>query len=218
MGSTELVRRIAPGPKRNSHLEVLLNELPDQQRRFCLEYALSYKGRDAAIAAGYSKKVASVRANKLLKNPKIQRVLRYIQRREIGKFKLEEKRILEELACLVFRDVADFLDADGILRIDDLRKLPKRIRVCIDGIKCKQRLDEEGNIVGQSFEIKLSPKLAAIELAMKHRGMLTEKHEVTGRVHYDWDSLYARTRAEAEEAVPDELNEVIEAVGKVHEE
>lgn len=166
-----------------------LDSLTDKMRRFTLEYRLDYNGKAAAIRAGYPAKTAAVRASKLLKHPVIKAFLGKQERLDAEKLGLTRERILLELACLALRDPIDLCDEDGMIRIDDLRKLPSQIRRCIDGIKVKQTTDSDGNM-SQMAELKLAPKTPAVELALKHFGLLMpEKHELLVSPGFDWDSL-----------------------------
>ncbi|MDR5801636.1 terminase small subunit [Caballeronia sp. LZ001] len=53
--------------------------LTNKQRLFVEAYLVDGKGKNAAVAAGYSQRTASIEANRLLKNP---RVLAEIERRK----------------------------------------------------------------------------------------------------------------------------------------
>jgi len=147
-------------------------QLNDRQRRFVAEYLVSLNGADAARRAGYAH--AKVAAARLLKNPQVAAAIGNVRRNDLERLELTRERILQELACIALRDVADLCDEDGIIRINDLRQLPERVRRCVDSIKCKQHTDADGNI-SQSIELKLAPKNAAVELAMKHFGLLSDK-------------------------------------------
>ena len=57
-----------------------LDGLNEMQRAFASNYAASFNGAQAAIAAGYAKKSAEVQAYRLLRNDKIQAYLRSLQR------------------------------------------------------------------------------------------------------------------------------------------
>ena len=179
MGTTALAVR-GVNPKR----------LTDKQRMFIAEYLVDMNGKRAAIAAGYSARSAKVRAAKLLKHPLVSKAIGNCQRKDLESLGLDRERIVQELACVALRDPIDLCDENGLIRVDDLRQLPERIRRCIDSIKCRQRTDANGNVT-QEIELRLSPKTPAIELALKHFGLLgPDKHDVNVKAQFDWDRLY----------------------------
>jgi len=69
-----------------------LDGLNEMQRAFASNYAASFNGAQAAIAAGYAKKSAEVQAYRLLRNDKIQAYLRGLRKevRDKGLYSLEE--------------------------------------------------------------------------------------------------------------------------------
>lgn len=160
--------------------------LTDKQRKFVAEYMLTLNATDAARKAGY--KQPNVTSAKLMANPLIAKQIDEAQRQGLEKLELSRDALLRELANCALRDVADLCDERGAIITDDLRKLPERVRRCIDGIKQRVTTDQNGNQT-VTTELKLSPKIAAIELAMKHFGMLKPvEHNV--KMQFDWDALY----------------------------
>ena len=128
-------------------------------------------------------------------NPLIAKQIGNAQRQGLEKLELTREGMLRELACCALRDVADLCDERGTIITDDIRKLPEHVRRCIDGIKQKVTTDQNGNRT-ITTELKLSPKIAAVELAMKHFGMLKPvEHKV--RLEVDWDHLYRDNSAES---------------------
>lgn len=167
--------------------------LTDKQRRFVAEYLLTLNATDAARKAGY--KQPNVTSAKLMANPLIAKQIGEAQRQGLEKLELSRDALLRELANCALRDVADLCDENGTIITDDLRKLPERVRRCIDGIKQRVTTDQSGNQT-VTTELKLSPKIAAVELAMKHFGMLKPiEHNV--KMQFDWDALYEDRSAES---------------------
>lgn len=66
--------------------------------QFAMEYALDANGKRAAIAAGYSPKIAANQASDLLKKKEIQEAIDKFRRDSLRKFKLKAEDVLEELA------------------------------------------------------------------------------------------------------------------------
>ncbi len=168
-----------------------LKKLTDRQRRFVQEYLICMDGAKAAIAAGYSPKCAAAQAGKLMRKRSIKRALgKALKEIDFGK-QLTVENVLQELAYCVFRDPVDFCDENGRISIDDLRKLPPQVRRCIDGIKCRNTLDDEGKVVGQEVELKFVQKGAMIRLAMDYFNLL--QPTINTQVFIDWDKRLAET-------------------------
>lgn len=185
-----------------------LSKLSDQQRVFVAELLADdlFSPTEAARRAGYKNPPQA--ANKLLKNPTVAAALGKSLRQRLERCELKSDALLRELAASVNRDPLDLCDEDGTLITDDLRKLPEHIRRCIDSIKCRQQFDKDGNVVGQTIELKLTPKLQAIELAMKHFGLLKPiEHSI--KMSVDWDRLY---EDRSSEPVADPIAERIASV------
>ena len=154
-----------------------LDRLNDRQRRFVLEYQLDYNGTRSAIAAGYSKKTAGLRAIKLLKHKVIQAIIGKSQLQSRKRLELETAEILEQLAYLATRSGADFVDAKGRL-FENVHDMPERAQQSIDGIKQKVKrytLPDGTEIEEVETEFKLVSKLGSIDLAMKHKGLFAEQ-------------------------------------------
>ncbi len=181
MGTTELKSR-----------GVNEDRLTDKQRIFLYQYLVDSNSKRAAIAAGYSEKTATQKGAQLLQHPLIKAQLGKLQRQDVIKLELSREEILKQLYYACTRDVGDFEDENGQVHTS-LRAIPERLRACIDGFEVEQQsfTDRETGetTITQKIKVKLSPKLGAIDLAMKHKGLFAaEKHEVTVGV-FNWDAL-----------------------------
>lgn len=170
-------------------------ELTEMQERFVVEYATTANAKQSAINAGYSTKVASVVACKLLKSPIVSAMLQKIKDKDNRKFELTRERVLGELAKGLFRDPIGMEDAQGFV-VTRLSDIPPELRAIIDGFKVTQDMgpDEDGNIVvvRQRIEVKLVPKASVQDMAMKHLGAYAaEKSE--NKVSVNWDELHGRS-------------------------
>lgn len=163
-----------------------LDGLTDKQCRFVSEYLLTLNATDAARKAGY--KQPNVASAKLMANSRIAKCIGNAQRQSLEKLELTREAMLRELAFCALRDPADLCDEHGAIITDDIRKLPERVRRCIDGIKQRITTDKDGNTTVVT-ELKLSPKIAAVELAMRHFAMFApQQHEL--KLGIDWERLY----------------------------
>ena len=147
----------------------------------------------AAKRAGYA--APSVAANKLMKDKRIQAILGKALRDRLERLEMSGDTLLRELSYCALRDPIDLCNEHGQIDVDDLRKIPERIRRCIDSIRINDYTDKKGNTV-RTIELKLTSKLAAIELGMKHFGMLApQQHQVT-MTSINWDDLCKQGKVE----------------------
>lgn len=171
------------------------NKLTGQQKQFIL-YLLESKDlnvSEAASRAGYS--APDQAGAKLMRNPIVAAEVQYALSQRALRAEVTADRILQEVDNAALRDPVDLADPEtGQIEVSDLRKIPESIRRCIDGLKVKQTINRNGEPV-QTIELKLIPKLGALELAMKHRGMLDlvgmQKPKDT-TVKFDWNELYGK--------------------------
>lgn len=160
-----------------------------------VEYCVDRNGQRAAIAAGYSKKVAGVTASKLLTKPKIIAAILKVNTKDDRRLELTRERVLAELAKGLFRDLRGLVDEDGWFH-GDLRKIPKELLDVVNGFDVEQTFgeDEEGSriVIGQKFKIRIIPKEKSQDMAMKHLGAYAaEKQEA--KLSLDWDAMYRRS-------------------------
>lgn len=76
----------------------MIGGMTRMMEQFAMEYAIDANGKRAAIAAGYSPKVASNQASMLLKDRRIQNAIDQFRRDSVRKFKLKAEDVLDELA------------------------------------------------------------------------------------------------------------------------
>ena len=168
-------------------------KLTDKQKRFIDRYMISLNATDAAIAAGYSKKTASVQGAKLLKNPNIQRVLGNQQHQQAERQRLDSDEVITQLYYCVTRSAADFVDPETGKIVTDVEKLNRRAQACIDGIDQDVKIiyGPDGEIVGEQIrtKLKLTPKVPALDLAMKHKGLFNADNQQKVAA-LPWDQMY----------------------------
>lgn len=168
----------------NSHMKVLTPE----EKAVVAEYLKDFSARQASIRLS----LPQDRVKKILKRPHVRINVSNFSNNRIKKTELTAEAMLKELYYMATRDVIDLTDPNGQIIIDDLRRLPKRIRKCIDGITVREvsRTDQNGNeIVTKEYKLKLTPKLDAVNLAMKYLKMLVDQVETTNKHTLDWDSM-----------------------------
>ena len=87
--------------------------LTERQRRFVEEYLVTLNATAAALKAGYAESGAHVEGCRLLKNPKIQRLISE-KRKEIAEYaEVSAVRVLEEYRRIAFADMRDIVQVRG---------------------------------------------------------------------------------------------------------
>ncbi|MFA5056520.1 MAG: terminase small subunit [Opitutaceae bacterium] len=173
--------------KRTKKLMRAENRLNERQKRFAAEYLIDFNGMQAAIRAGYSARSASTHATNLLKIPLLREYMEILQRGDVRVLRLSRREVLKQLYYVATRDVLEFVDDTGELL--PINKLPDRARAAVDGFKQTVTVDPETGERTITTQLKLSPKAAAIDMAMKHKGLFApDKSSVRVEVS-PWDKL-----------------------------
>jgi hypothetical protein len=119
--------------------------------------------------------------------------------------------VLQQLWFCVTRNADDFVDAETGLLTTDIKKMSSRAKACIDGIEqvTKRWTDENGEEQSETTtKVKLTPKLGAVDLAMKHKGLFAAQ-QVEHTVTLDLTNLYASPQQLLGEDVPDSIEQRI---------
>jgi len=182
--------------------------LNDRQRCFVAEYVIDYNATRAAKVAGYKHPHSA--GKKLLSrklNPKVAKAIGNIQRKNLEEAILSKEEIIRELSLIAMRDPLEMCDENGILVVDDMRKIPDHIRRAIDSIKVKHFYNEDGDVIGQEFELKLVGKATAFRMLMEHFGMFAAKQHEVKIGTLDWESLFNETQQD-KDVIEGEINSV----------
>lgn len=143
---------------------------------------INMNATDAARKVGYSQ--PSVAGCKLMKNPVIQRELGNALRKREERTEIKQDEVLRFLHRALTLDPMDLFHSlgDGNLRIKDLASIPPEIRQLITDLECKTRTIGETGDTESTIKIKWVSKELALQLCMKHLGLLEEKLKVEGTV------------------------------------
>jgi len=162
--------------------------LTPKMESFCQGYARHGNATRAAKEAGYAEKSAHSQAHDLLKKPEISARLNLIRAERWKALHMSDDELLAEAAKIGRFSMARLLhvtpDGDPYLDLskatdDDLAALTE---VSIEDFTDGREVDDEGNTIKRDVrrvKAKAPNKLQAISLLMKHRGLLTDKLEVT---------------------------------------
>lgn len=148
----------------------MARKLTDKQKRFVEEYLIDLNATQACIRAGYSQKNAKQIGSELLDKTRLQIDSAMAERSK--RTGINQDRVIQELARIAFVNIINVVDADGEIRRDasddDL--------ACIESVKVKDSDNQFGG--SREREVKLAPKMKALELLGKHLGMWNDKLNV----------------------------------------
>jgi phage terminase small subunit len=181
------------------------SHLTPKQRVFALEYLACLNASEAYRRAGYASKNADVDGPALLGNPGVRAFIKERQARREAKLELTAERVLQELARIAFFDPAGMYDAEG--RLLNIPDMPEDVRRAIAGVDVEKLFafeDGEKEQIGHVVKVKVAPKVDAIEKAMKHLGLLVDRHQVdvTVKSHADLLAEAYRRLEEKRRTVP----------------
>lgn len=147
--------------------------LNERQQLFVDNYLIDLNATQAAVRAGYSKKTARTIASKLLTNVDIMVAISAAQADRADRTKITQDRVLTEIGRIGLVDPRKAFDANNALL--PVKEWPDEISAAISSIKILEVRDAEGNVTGETKEIKFWDKTAALTLAARHLGMLNDK-------------------------------------------
>ena len=143
-----------------------------KQKRFVEEYLIDLNATQAAIRAGYSVKTANEQSSQLLAKLSIQQAVSEAMAERSKRTGVNQDRVVVELARIAFAKMTDIVDAQGKIKSD----AAEDDLACIESVKYKKSKSDTGSSIER--EVKISPKLKALELLGKHLGMWNDKLEV----------------------------------------
>jgi phage terminase small subunit len=152
--------------------------LKTQHALFVANYCKTRNLSEAARAAGYSPKSASVQGYRLSQNPIIAAAIAAHDAQSLknsekpgeqyARAELTEKKLKDALNELVDFDPADMYGADGELL--PIHKMPAHTRKAIAGFE-----ESVGKMGGRDRKFRLSSRLGAIEISAKLLGILRQE-------------------------------------------
>ncbi len=151
--------------------------LTKKQQAYVDEYLLDLNATQAAIRAGYSAKSPTSVGSKTSKSAKVQAAIAERMAERIKRVEVDQDRILLEIARLALNDPRRAFDHNGALL--PIKDWPDEVAAAISTIKVNEIRDPDGNVVGETKEIKFWDKGRQLELAARHLGMLNDKLELS---------------------------------------
>ena len=143
------------------------------RKRLFVEAYLANGGNatDAARTAGFSARSAGQQGSALLKDPKVQELLKGRQEKLAAKFELTTEAVLRNLAQAIYFDPRKLYDEAGNLKpITDLDDDTAMALAGFEVTEEKGSGEDRGKVVGYTKKVKWLDKNTAREQAMKHLG------------------------------------------------
>lgn len=163
----------------------MADTLSPQQLRFVEEYLVDLNATQAAIRAGYSARTADQQGSRLLANVKVSKAIQERQKRRQKRLELTQDRVLLELMRVAFFDPRTLFTADG--RPRSVEELDDDTAAVIAGLDISMERTEEETSDGRPIyapvrKYKIADKMRAIELCMRHMGLLNDKLKIDGQL------------------------------------
>lgn len=134
-----------------------------KRARFVAEYLKDLNATQAAIRAGYSPKTAKVQGYRLLTDAAVAAAVEAGQAARAARTEVTIDRVVLELARIAFADRRTILKPDGTVRPPV--EWPSDVAAAVAGYECD----------GPRLKVKLSDKVAALNLLGKHLGAFAER-------------------------------------------
>lgn len=159
-------------------------ELTPKERLFVSELLVDLNGTAAAARAGYKGTRATLcdTAYRLQRKPEIARAIREGMDARAERVEVHADEVLQVLMDALRSDVGDMFDDDGVPL--PLEKMPAHVRRQIQSIEVEELFEgygEEREQKGRMHKVRLWSKDKALELALRHRGLLNDKLKLTGK-------------------------------------
>ena len=150
---------------------------------FAREYVKDLNGTRAAIAAGYAKKSAKVRASELVTNRNVQALLAKLTKKQAEKLDLSAEKVLSELSRMGFSNFLDYVniteEGDAFV---DLSSVTQEQAAAIQEVTVNEYMEGKGKDARKvkRTRLKLVDKIRSLDLLGRHLKLFTEKVEVSG--------------------------------------
>jgi phage terminase small subunit len=174
------------------------SKLTDKEEAFCKEYLVDLNGTRAAIRAGYSSNSAAPIASEYLLKPNVKKRLQELIALRNKRLEVSEDRIIKELARIAFTNMAEYAAWSGDqVTLENSEDLDENDTAAVSEVG--QTVTKEGG----SFKFKLHDKVKAMELLMRHRGMLSDKLDMTTKGNEIKQNVYNIINPEQKKIIED---------------
>lgn len=148
-----------------------------KRERFIQVYLQTLNATEAARQCGVPDAHAGAAGAMMLRDARVQEALREQRRNQAAAAKLNATAILRQLALRIDADPRSYVHPDGTYK--NLHELTEDQAACIESWETVIKNAQAGDGVTDTvLKVKLWSKKDAMELAMKHLKMLTDRVEI----------------------------------------
>jgi len=152
-----------------------------KRRLFYKYYLVSGNGKEAALKANYSARSASTQASQMLQDPEGQEYLAELMADLDQLLHLSAADVRNELAKIATCNIQGIFHEDGSMKKP--HEMDEATAASIASIKVKR-----DPILGDQFEYKLHPKMAALENLTKQHNLYEDNEKAgKGEIHIHLD-------------------------------
>jgi phage terminase small subunit len=144
---------------------------------FALHYCRTKNATASAIKAGLSPETAGQSGHRMFKRVEVQAFIQAEYERQAKDMEITNDRILLELARIGFADMRKAYAADGSLI--PIHELDDNTAAAVHSFEVDE-ITVGDDVVGVTKKMKFTDKKGALELIMRHRGMLNDKLKLQG--------------------------------------
>lgn len=169
-----------------------------KKRQFAAEYLIDLNATKAAERAGYSSKTAYSQGERLLRDVEVKKLIAEAMELRSKSTQITAERVLQELARVAFFDPRRLLNGDGSPK--PVNELDDDTAAVLSGMDITEEYEgsgEDRKFIGYTKKVKVSDKVAALGLAMRHLGMLNDKLQVGGGVSVTIKDYTGRKKPDA---------------------
>lgn len=134
----------------------------DKWARFAREYVVDFNARAACIRAGYAASNSEVQAHTLLRNPKVQVMIKEQIERAFRAQDLKVEAVLNEICKIAFMDPAEIFNEDGSMK--PIQSIPRHVRIAITSMTPTR----------YGTSVKMESKMKALEMLGKYFKLWTD--------------------------------------------
>lgn len=146
--------------------------LTAKQKAFVQEYLIDLNAVQSALRAGYSQAKAK-NASEFLKIPLVKEAVDKAQEKRSKRTELTQDRVIQELANIAFADLRDVAEWSG-----DSLTLKASHTLTPEQASMISDLSVTATATGNNVKVKRHDKVKALELIMRHMGMLNDKSAI----------------------------------------
>lgn len=145
-------------------------KLTEKQKIFAKEYLIDLNATKAAIRAGYSQRTAYSQGQRLLKNVEIQTLISKLMEERSERTEITADRVIQEIAKIAFADIGNFMswDVDGNINMFPQESVDTSVVQSVRSNRTLKPVGENEEVIEATVEVKLHPKLRALELLYNH--------------------------------------------------